>query len=201
MLHNINEAKKRNKAYRKNIQNLFKHQTATDSDDSETDSKDSDTDSQLNSSIDYRNKDFNLQIENLAANISEIDLEREIKDIIMPNETNYQQLRLFLDIIPNFNGDPCELNNFITACDETYINFQNEGDAIKKLIFRGIVGKLKGKALTIISSRLELDTWDKVKEVLKLSFCDQRSFTCLPHELHSLSPNPKENAYNFSVRC
>ena len=51
------------------------------------------------------------------------------------------------------------------------------------------------------ASRIELDTWDKVKEILKLGLTDQRSFTCLLNELHSLKPNVKETSYNFAIRC
>lgn len=120
---------------------------------------------------------------------------------IMAQEPNYQELRLFLDIIPKFNGEPCELNNFIAACDEAFDQYENSTPIVKKIIFRAIISKLQGKALTLISSRIELNTWDKVKNILKLSFTDQRSFTCLLHELHSLKPNLKETSYNFGIRC
>ena len=118
-------------------------------------------------------------------------------------ETNYQELRLFLDILvfPRFSGEPCELNNFIAACDEVYTQYQNSTELIKKLIFRAILGKLQDKALILISSRIELDTWDKVKHILRISFTDQRLFTCLVNELHSLKPNTKETSYNFAIRC
>lgn len=145
--------------------------------------------------------DLDSVIQDLSAIRLEYEKSKRNNSDNMAREINYQQLRLFLDIIPNFSGDPCELNNFIGACDETFVQYANESEFIKKLIFRGIIGKLRGKALTLISSRIELDTWDKIKEILKVSFTDQRSFTCLLHELHSLKPNPKESPYNFGIRC
>lgn len=117
------------------------------------------------------------------------------------DDTNYQQLRLFLDIIPTYSGEPCAYHNFVDACNETLTQYGNEPEHVKKLIFRAIMGKLRGKALTLISSRHELNTWDKVQNVLKTAFTDQRSFTCLLNDLHNLKPGPKEASYDFGVRC
>lgn len=189
---------KRNRKFRKELRNLGPISESDTDSDSQTQTPPLDSPT----NFDFKPSQCHTELDDLAVIFSGIDIKSPTKVTNMSVEnTNYQQLRLFLDIIPHFEGDPCELNNFIAACDDTFNNFRNENDIIKKLIFRGIVGKLKGKALTLISSRTELDTWEKVKDVLRLSFCDQRSFTCLLHELHSLRPNAKENSYNFGVRC
>jgi len=99
-----------------------------------------------------------------------------------------------------FSGEPCELNNFLNACEELIQSYFQSDEAIKKIIFRSILNKFRGKALTLISSRSELDNWQKIRDYLKISFSDQRSFTCLFQELHSFKPFPKENPYNFGVR-
>lgn len=193
MFRDFKNTAKKNKNYRKNISNLARIESESESESPEK------------SPLDYpitafnfdKSSQTNTEVDDLALSLSQID----IQSPNMPNETNFQQLRLFLDTIPTFNGDPCELNNFLAVCNETFVTFQNENESIKKLIFRGIIGKLKGKALTLISSRLELDTWEKVREVLRVSFSDQRSFNCLLHELHSLRPYPRENSYTCGVRC
>ena len=177
MFSGLKETARKNKKFRKQVRDL-----ATISSESESETQSFSE----KSPFDYPISAFNFdksdsEVENLITDIANINLLPNMSENI-----NYQQLRLFLDIIPNFESDPCELNNFIAACDKTIYNFRTENDTIKKLIFRGILGKLKGKALTLISSRTELDSWDKVRDVLKLSFSDQRSFTCLLNELHSL---------------
>jgi len=193
MFSGLKETAKKNKKFRKQVRDLANISSESESE-SETFSEKSPFDYPINAfNFDFKS---DSEVENLITDIANINLSPN-----MSENFNYQQLRLFLDIIPNFESDPCELNNFIAACDDTFLTFRTENDTIKKLIFRGILGKLKGKALTLISSRTELDDWDKVKEVLKLSFSDQRSFTCLLNELHSLKPHPKETPYNFGIRC
>lgn len=144
--------------------------------------------------------DSDFDIDKLVSEVQRINLSSSNQPENTMAEVNYSEVRLFLDIIPIFNGEPCELNNFIAACDEA-VNRYTANQVITKLIFRGIIGKLKSKALTIISSRVELTTWQQVKEVLKISFCDQRSFSCLLQELHQIKPQNKENSYSFGIRC
>jgi hypothetical protein len=180
MFNKFKESYRKNKEFPKQIQKFRK----PDSD------SDSDSDSHLDSDIDY-----------LISEINKIDLSDNI--IIAQNkmsEVNYSEVRLFLDIIPHYSGDPCELNNFIAACDEVTAQYANNQN-LTKLIFRAILGKLKGKALMIISSRVELTTWEQVKIILKSAFSDQRSFTCLLQELHQIRPQQKENSYSFGIRC
>lgn len=151
-------------------------------------------------SLSESDSDSDGDIDKLIGEIQRINLADSNQPKNTMVEVNYSEVRLFLDIIPTFTGEPCELNNFIAACDEA-VNQYATNQTITKLLFRGIIGKLRGKALTIISSRVELTTWQQVKEVLKISFCDQRSFSCLLQELHQIKPLNKENSYSFGVRC
>lgn len=194
MFSGIKKTAKRNKEFRQKTRKLIDISSGSESDSDSFSEK-----SPLNylNTIFNFNSESNTEVDDITNNLAHINLSPKMS----VDNTNYQQLRLFLDIIPLFESDPCELNNFIAACDDTINTFRNENDAIKKLIFRGILGKLKGKALTLISSRAELNTWDRVKDVLRHSFSDQRSFTCLLNELHNLKPNPKETPYNFGIRC
>ena len=145
--------------------------------------KDSDSDSETNLEIFASTSDFFLSTNSIMS------------------EPNFQELRLLLDIIPNFSGNKCELQNFVSACNETLAYYPQASEPLKKILFRGILNKLRGKALTLISSRADLDTWDKVKEALRSAFADQRSFTCLLYELHSLKRGMKESPFDFGLRC
>lgn len=138
-------------------------------------------------------------LDRLISELSKISIETNLNSNNMA-EVNYSEVRLFLDIIPSFSGEPCELSNFISACDEAVTQYA-ANQTVSKLIFRGIIGKLKGKALTLVSSRAELTTWAQIKFILKQSFSDQRSFNCLLQELHNMKPQAKESSYSFGVRC
>lgn len=177
MLNKLKVTVRKNREYRKLIHPPFTQSQSTDSD--------SDSD-----------------LDNLVAELDKIKLQPNLHSdsIEIMSEINYSEVRLFLDIIPCFNGEPCELNNFLAACDDVVLHYATN-QTLTKLIFRAILGKLKGKALIIISSRTELNTWTEVRFILKQTFTDQRSFNCLLQELHSIKPHPKESSYSFGVRC
>jgi len=179
MYSKFKESYRKNKEFRKKIQKIRKPETDSDSD----------SDSHLDSDIKF-----------LVTEINKIDISDNIPIINTMPEVNYSEVRLFLDIIPQYSGEPCELNNFISACDEVTAQYADNQN-VTKLVFRAIIGKLKGKALIIISSRVELTTWQEVKTILKSAFSDQRSFTCLLQELHHIKPTQKENSYSFGIRC
>lgn len=172
MLRSLFEGAKRNKKFRKNLRESRHKRNESESSDS--------------LELDFGE---NSNSENMPNTVG------------VENVGNLQLLKLFIEVIPNFSGEPCELNNFIGSCDEVISQFAGGSEIVEKLIFRAILGKLRGKALTLIASRSELQTWFEIKNLLKLSFSDQRSFTCLLQELHGLKQNPKENSYQFGIRC
>lgn len=140
---------------------------------------------------------FLTLFENLSLNSSE-----QLNQSNMPETTDYQLLRLSLDSIPHFDGNPHTLNVFIDNCDFLYSNFRsNSNNALNSFILRAIIGKLTGRALMLIGSRIELKTWDEVKAALRLSFGDQRNLDCLVQDLIILRPLKGESAYNFGMRC
>ena len=124
----------------------------------------------------------------------------------MPNQpepVNYQLLRLYVDTIPPFDGNPHTLSIFIDNCTSLINQFHRANDdAHNNFIVRAIIGKLSGRALSLIGSRTsELKTWDDVKSALQLSFGDQRNLDCLVQDLITLSPIKNETPYNFGMRC
>jgi len=139
-------------------------------------------------------------IQNLNNNVNNI---QEQDNMANPGAVNYQLLRLYIDTIPTFDGNPHTLSIFINNCTSLINNFFRAGDdAHNNFIVRAIIGKLSGRALSLIGSRInELHTWVEVKEALQLSFGDQRNLDCLVQDLIALTPQKSETPYNFGMRC
>ena len=140
-------------------------------------------------------------IELINSLFNNLDLESS-KEIDLEMATDYQLLRLSLDSIPHYDGNPHTLNVFIDNCDFLYNTFANANNSsLTNFILRAIIGKLTGRALMLIGSRIELKTWNEVKRALQLSFGDQRNVDCLIQDLIVLKPFKSESPYNFGMRC
>ncbi|XP_072377871.1 uncharacterized protein [Diabrotica undecimpunctata] len=134
----------------------------------------------------------------------------ELNSILEPNsdknnemaQTNYQLLKLYLDSIPAYDGNPHTLTIFIENCENLITNFASQTDGtLNTFLLRAILDKLNGRAQMLIGSRKELNTWQLVKDALNLSFGDQRDLDCLIQDLITLRPFKNETAYNFGMRC
>lgn len=154
------------------------------------------------------NLDEAINLANLLQNISLDDNDNLDSESLssesqnMAQAVDYQLLRLHLDSIPQYDGNPHTLSIFVQSCDNFLIAFGNaENVILNNVLIRSILSKLTGRALTLIGSRSELSTWDDVKKILKLSFGDQRNIDCLIQDLISLCPNRNETSYNFGIRC
>lgn len=114
---------------------------------------------------------------------------------------DYQLLRLYIDNIPRFDGNPAVLGIFIEDCQNLINNFADaNNDNLNAFLHRAIIGRLTGRAQSLIGSRTEIRTWDGMKNLLNSSFSDQRDIDCLEQDLLSLRPNKNESPYNFGVR-
>ncbi|CAH1977945.1 unnamed protein product [Acanthoscelides obtectus] len=119
------------------------------------------------------------------------------------SQVNYQLLRLYIDTIPNFNGDNSTLAIFLEHCDHlinTYTNLNNSSDPLNGFLIRAIVSKLTGNALALVGSRPEIRNWKDLKILLRLSFGDQRNLGCLVQELIVMKPHKNESFFNFGQR-
>lgn len=121
----------------------------------------------------------------------------------MPSVVNYQLLRYQSDNIPLFDGNPRLLNRFIIAIEnllKAFYNRTDPNDTINVCLFDTILSKLTGRAADLITSRIELNSWNLIKEVLINSFSDQRSIDCLIQDLINLKPFKNESPLEFGMR-
>ncbi|WP_253302429.1 hypothetical protein [Wolbachia endosymbiont of Psylliodes chrysocephala] len=150
--------------------------------------------------------DSSLNLDNLPP-IKESDSESsdsESSDSNMVDKTNYPLLQLYVDTIPNFDGNPHILTVFLDACESLIGQFsdrQNNAATINAYILRAIIGKLTGRALSLIGSRSELTVWIDIKNLLILSFGDQRNLDCHVQDLIALHPFKNEPPCRFGMRC
>lgn len=117
-------------------------------------------------------------------------------------QVNYNLLRLYIDTIPVFNGDAHTLEVFLEHCEHLLVTYKNpnEQDPINGFLIRAIIGKLSGNALMLIGSRPEIRDWNSLKNLLRLSFGDNRNLDCLVQEMMALQPSKNESFLNFGQR-
>lgn len=119
------------------------------------------------------------------------------------NTVNTQMLKLYIDTIPNFNGDGHTLEIFLEHCDSLMTTYQNSAqanDPINNLLIRAIISKLTGNALILVGSRPEIRQWTELKTLLRLTFGDQRSLDCLVQEMIIMRPQKTESFFSFGQR-
>ena len=114
---------------------------------------------------------------------------------------NLQALKMFVDIIPNFNGNSAQLTKFINLCDDLISTFSIPNNTTRqKYLIAAISSKLVGQAQTALNNRLEINTWEQIKDLLNKSFGDPRDLECSVQELIHLRINFKESLQTFADR-
>lgn len=147
-------------------------------------------------------------VEILADNLSNFTLNPDVEmvpPVQVPHAAqqtaNLQLLRLHLEVIPNYDGNPHTLNIFLDAWQNLVDTFGSADVIVNNFLVRAILGKLTGRALILIGSRIELKTWEEIKASIKESFGDQRNIDCLVQDLIAVRPQKNETPYNFGMRC
>lgn len=121
----------------------------------------------------------------------------------MTTPTDIALLRYQADNIPLFDGNPKQLNRFIASSENMLKNFQKPSvpaDPINSCLLDTILNKLRGRAADLICSRSELNSWDKIKQTLILSFSDHRGIDCLIQDLINMKPVRNETPLQFGLR-
>lgn len=114
---------------------------------------------------------------------------------------NYTLLKMYTDTITPYNGDQNTLNGFQSACDFLFTTYNSTNDPIlSNYLLRIVRMKLINHAQILVGCRMELDTWDKIKNALTDCFGDKRSLECLEQDLFMAMPNRNENSLDFAKR-
>ncbi|CAH2001487.1 unnamed protein product [Acanthoscelides obtectus] len=131
--------------------------------------------------------------------INNTDSESESEEMTFP-ENSLQMLRMFVDTIPNFDGNFNTLPSFISSCDYLFDTFNTSEETIKRYLLRVVQTKLVGRAQLLVGCRTELNSWSLIKNALEQCFGDNRSLECLEQDLFLASPNRNESPLDFGKR-
>src|SRR5580765_2390475 len=113
-----------------------------------------------------------------------------------PTES-YISLKEARGIIPEFNGTPHKLQEFLSACIYAVHNVDPAKE--QSLVGAILCTKLKGKAMLDFQTR-DIRTYTELKRQLELSYQSKRSTTHLQIEFNSLKQKSGESAQAFGTR-
>lgn len=108
----------------------------------------------------------------------------------------------YLDMIPEFKGEPLALNRFITICDRIVAKFyvaSNIEDFQNEYLFSTILSKIKSPASELIANANSY-AWPDVRQVLLTSYSDKRDCFTLNLEMTELKQGHNESPFKFYDR-
>lgn len=116
-------------------------------------------------------------------------------------QPNYTLLKMFIDTIVPYDGNPSTLNVFLSAGDFLFTTYGNYNDELlKNYLLRTIRMKLNDRAQILVGCRLELVTWEQIKIALNDCFGDKRNLECLEQDLFMATPKKNEHPLDFGKR-
>lgn len=117
------------------------------------------------------------------------------------NSINTNLLTQHISLIPTFNGDANKLENFLSICDRFVVQYYKENeDDFNSFILLAITSKLTNDAQNLIYSRPELNTWDLIKNALRISFGELRDRESLEQDLITITQHRNESLIDLSER-
>lgn len=105
----------------------------------------------------------------------------------------------YLDMIPEFSGEPTLLNRFITICDKIVAKFyvsSNPDDFQNEYLYSTILSKIKPPALDVVVSSSSY-AWPDVRQTLVASYLDKRDCFTLNLEMSQLKQKDNETPFEF----
>lgn len=108
----------------------------------------------------------------------------------------------YLKCVPEFDGNPNDLNRYLSTCQsliDNFYNSANQRDFQNVFLLNSLIGKLTGTAKIIVNIQ-NVTTWDDLKAVLHRNFADQRDESCLNRDLVMLKQNSNESPNQFYDR-
>ncbi|KAJ8956429.1 hypothetical protein NQ314_006728 [Rhamnusium bicolor] len=109
----------------------------------------------------------------------------------------------YLSCVPQFDGNPNELNRFLSTCDSIITAFYdatNPNNFHNVYLLNSLIGKLTGSAKVVVNIQ-SVTTWNELKDTLYRNFADQRDEACLNRDLVLLKQFPNEKPQQFFDRC
>lgn len=143
----------------------------------------------------YRNR---LQLK------SNLSLKESDVNCTLVKMTNFSEIRLASEIIPEYDGNHFGLHQYITKSDkfiQMYVD-QTPGQELcnlNKLLFDIVVSKLKGAAEAAVNLSSP-KTWEEVKKVLRANYGDQRNEILIESELLRCCQNLNETYVQYETR-
>ncbi|KAJ8933459.1 hypothetical protein NQ314_014016 [Rhamnusium bicolor] len=140
-------------------------------------------------------QESNIQTSNQIIN-SKISLTSE-------NQIMAQFKPEYLSCVPQFDGNPNELNRFLSTCDSIITAFYdatNPNNFHNVYLLNSLIGKLTGSAKVVVNIQ-SVTTWNELKDTLYRNFADQRDEACLNRDLVLLKQFPNEKPQQFFDRC
>lgn len=145
------------------------------------------------------------ELENSISSLLNCDLTNNelINSNIPLTETMAQFKPEYLNCVPQFDGNPNELNRYLATCESIINSFydaENPDSFHNVYLLNSLIGKLTGNAKLIVNIQ-NAATWAELKDTLYRNFADQRDEACLNRDLVLLRQNPNEKPQQFFDRC
>lgn len=118
-------------------------------------------------------------------------------------ETMAQFKPEYLNCVPQFDGNPNELNRYLGTCESiinSFYDVENPNSFHNVYLLNSLISKLTGNAKLIVNIQ-NATTWVELKDTLYRNFADQRDEACLNRDLVLLRQNPNEKPQQFFDRC
>ena len=174
----------------------------------------------MSSSSEEDSREFCDQlVESIVDRFQDLSVDTTTVDNFSPQNSNFNQTKInlkqsnlnpkmalfkaeYLGCIPEFNGNPEELQRFINTCESVIVNFcsATAPNFQDTFILNSILNKLTGTA-RIIANIQSVQTWAELKTALTNHFGDQRDEPCLNRDLNLLRQNSKETPLEFYDKC
>lgn len=137
--------------------------------------------------------------ENFNDLVGEISNQSIIKNFINSNSNLNMSLIInqFIKIVPEFDGNSCNLHKFLKCCDLIYKPLVAKDD--KDTFLELVATKLNGSAYEIIKYN-NFESWDELKSILKKQFEVNKSVEHLQIELVQANQKQNESILEFANR-
>ena len=108
----------------------------------------------------------------------------------------------FLEMIPEFRGEPAIMERFISVSETILKKFLNKNepeDFFNTYLLHSVLSKIKGPAADIVGSH-PVSTWDESKTALLDNFGDRRDVWTLTQEMCCMRQGQNEDGFKYFER-